>query len=531
LIRRLLLIAVLVVAAVPRLVDLDGIPPALFIDEAQNGLDAWAIRTGENFPIWVTVPENPHRGREPMFAYLMAGVMTILGPSAVAVRLTSALIGIATIGFFFALCEKLRGTSFALVAALLLSLSRWHINMSRIGFRAILVPLFIVLACLAIHALIRHERPRAAVATGIVLGAGFYTYTAWAVVLPAFLLLYVIVRVRRGPLLKRPQLWLAALVMILTLTPLTLYAASNPDQFFARAAQTSAPVARSASDLVENTQRVLFMFHFRGDQEARHNIPGQPMLDPFMGLFFAVGLYVAARRAVRGDMVALGALLLWLFALVPSAVTENAPHALRAIGTLPPICFITAMALDRLLDPGQSRRRLVRAATIAVSAALFAFIAIWNLQSHFVRWANHDEVADHFSTDIPRFYSLLDERAQGHDLFATPYLYHSPNIRFLNLSSGLDMHPIEGHAFATRGTSSRDRIIASDNEAVNLLVESLYPNAAIVGRFGTWGSSSGRIYRIPFEQLEDSLQPDEVFVAETLIETMLKSFDATKSLW
>src|SRR5215217_1065111 len=82
----------LVIAAPTRLLGLDALPPGLFHDEAYEGIDAVRILNGAR-PIFL--PEN--YGREPLYAYVMAGLIALDGPTVVAVRATSALFGLLLI--------------------------------------------------------------------------------------------------------------------------------------------------------------------------------------------------------------------------------------------------------------------------------------------------------------------------------------------------------------------------------------------------------------------------------------------------
>ena len=82
--RRQQLILCLVVAGVAaffRFYRIDAIPPGLFIDEAQDGLDAHVIQTGERFPVFIEGGAIKGRGREPLFHYLMAGMFVLRGPT------------------------------------------------------------------------------------------------------------------------------------------------------------------------------------------------------------------------------------------------------------------------------------------------------------------------------------------------------------------------------------------------------------------------------------------------------------------
>ena len=143
----LVLLTLMGIAAALRLYRLDSLPPGFDVDEAYNMLDALDIVRGKHS---VFLPANA--GREALYSYLQALMVLILGKQVFALRLTSALIGIATVGATYVLVSNLpvcRARTLALLAALLLALSFYHLTFSRYGIRSIMTPL---LECLAFYA-------------------------------------------------------------------------------------------------------------------------------------------------------------------------------------------------------------------------------------------------------------------------------------------------------------------------------------------------------------------------------------------
>ena len=119
--------------------------------------------------------------REPLYHYAMAGVFAVFGGSPTTIRLTSALLGILTVALFFPLARRWLGPRAGFFAAGLFAVSRWHVTASRLGLRAILVPLFVVLVLLAFSSLAMTRRWRWALLLGVLVGLGFYTYPSyWA---------------------------------------------------------------------------------------------------------------------------------------------------------------------------------------------------------------------------------------------------------------------------------------------------------------------------------------------------------------
>ena len=84
---------VLLLAAVLRFHDLASIPPGLTHDEADHGLTAWQIASEGLREIYFTVGY----GREPLYDYAAAVLMSFLGPTILSARLVSAFAGRETI--------------------------------------------------------------------------------------------------------------------------------------------------------------------------------------------------------------------------------------------------------------------------------------------------------------------------------------------------------------------------------------------------------------------------------------------------
>jgi 4-amino-4-deoxy-L-arabinose transferase-like glycosyltransferase len=143
----LILLTLVGIAAALRLYRLDSLPPGFDVDEAYNMLDALDIVRGKH-PVFL--PANA--GREALYSYLQAFMVLILGKQVFALRLTSALIGIVTVGATYVLVSNLpvcRVRALALLTALLLALSFYHLTFSRYGIRSIMTPL---VECLAFYA-------------------------------------------------------------------------------------------------------------------------------------------------------------------------------------------------------------------------------------------------------------------------------------------------------------------------------------------------------------------------------------------
>ena len=136
-----------------RTYELDRFPIGPYYDEAAATILASDVASGRSLPIFIT----SYTGHEVLFYYLAALVMRLMGMSVLALRLTSALVGVATVLLTYVLARELFDDEpvveshwLGLFAAALMATSFWHVSVSRYGYRAITLPLVQSLMLLAL---------------------------------------------------------------------------------------------------------------------------------------------------------------------------------------------------------------------------------------------------------------------------------------------------------------------------------------------------------------------------------------------
>jgi len=376
------LLLVIAVAAALRFYRLGEWPPGPYRDEAYNGIDALGVLRGQHALFF---PAN--NGREPIYIYLVALSVALLGPSVFALRLPAAIAGtLATLPVYW-LGRDWFGRATGLLAAALWAITFWPVHLGRIGLRAGLLAPLLALAFWAGSRAYRAGNARLWFVAGIIYGLSFYTYLA-ARFTPLLLGLFAVYLIATG---RRDRLWDGGRVLwfalggVLALAPLAAVFAADPSLLLGRAGQVSIlSPSISGGDplgaLLGNTAKALGMYLWRGDDILRHNTwlrfdspgpTGRPVFDWLMIGPFLVGLIWCLRHWRRP---AATFLLLWqLVMLGPTILAEDAPHFLRAAGVLPGAVFFPAIGLallwnwDRL--PATARRAAVLM-LLAGSAAL-----------------------------------------------------------------------------------------------------------------------------------------------------------------
>ena len=179
---------VMVAAGFFRFYRLDEIPAEIFGDIVENLKHIENAVEGETGALW------GYDGRETMLFGLMIPLAKWLGISYLNLKTGVAIVGLLTVVAVFGLAKIVGGWRLGLMTAFLMAVSKWPVIYSRIGFRNGLTPLFV---CLTYYFLIKIYKNKIKsidlTATGLFLGLGLYTYTAFrAVVISVFVSVIVL---------------------------------------------------------------------------------------------------------------------------------------------------------------------------------------------------------------------------------------------------------------------------------------------------------------------------------------------------
>ena len=254
----LLLVAVCTaVAAFLRIYQLADLPPGLHGDEALTGLDAIRILDDG----WIGPYIGSALGQPTGPLYFTAFIFKLSHPSLFTLRLSMAILGIATVPLAHLLFRISFGRWVAIFGIVALTFSYWHLHYSRIGFMVISMPLATTLGAIAVLWAMRSAKRWSWFGAGLVLGAGVYSYNGYplfpgavAVLLAIQLALH---RNRRKERLLRYILLLCGFV--LAALPLIHLAVHSPDFYFSHHRMVSLlsdPQFAAAENLLDRAEYV-----------------------------------------------------------------------------------------------------------------------------------------------------------------------------------------------------------------------------------------------------------------------------------
>ncbi len=430
----LLFLAVFAVGAFFAFHRLAGTPSNPTSDHAETLLDVQEILRGER-PVFF--PRNT--GREPLKFYWLEFLVSVAGlpTNYLTLKIATASLGLLAIPAMFLLGRELGGARLGLLAAALLSISKWQFSMERVGLRFTyaVFPTAFVLWALCRY-MLRFDR-RSALWAGLGIGAGLYGYIPFRIVpllVPLALGLAMLEprRARRRAGIGRDGLLIAATAAIVFL-PLLRYMTARPDLFWYRVATRAADVERPVADhpigvFAQNVGRMALAFHWKGTSTAVNAVPFDPFLDPVTGGLMIGGLLIAGTCVARGSrrwaFLGLSLFVLTLPSTLSIAFPNENPSINRSLTAIPVVMLLAALPLASVLNGETSTRGLKRLLPVAGVLACLAAAAWQSYVRYFVDFAARYPRVVHDSLAISR---AMDEyRARGVPLYNI-YLLSSAN--------------------------------------------------------------------------------------------------------
>ncbi len=416
--RLVALLIILVVGAGLRLVWFGTSPPGLNQDESAEAWNAWTIlhtgkdQTGRSWPVLYSRCHGSNRST--LFMYILMPFEMVMGLSPLVNRAPSPILGVLTILVVYGVGRRLFGPWTGLVAASILALNPWHIQLSRWGHQVILCPLLAAAGVWALHWMGlglngREARPsvvRASVA-GVIWGLATWAYPSsriFAVMCFAGIVVvtwrawWEYARARRGALA------LGCLVGagLCFLGPMAYYHIRHPEIMSVRLEHSAVfapddPVATKMGKALERYPGhfgIDFLFH-KGDHYVIQSPPGVGQFHWYMLPAMVIGLIVVVvgARSSRASRV----LLMWLLAYpLGDCVSQHVSmHALRSS---PGLCGLVLLGSVGAVSAFRWLWR--REYRIAVMVSVVGAVAAIGLNARF--W--HTFFGEY--NELPRVYHL-----------------------------------------------------------------------------------------------------------------------------
>ncbi len=415
------LIAVMLLASSLRLFFLDSHIAALYGDEISIGYNAYSIlKTGKDeFGKFLPLQfESWGDQKNPVYIYAVSLAEIIFGLSATAVRLPSALSGIAAVLLTFLLTRQITSLvdpsiqnqkkyeKIALLSAALLAISPWHILISRGGYEANMALTLGLLGAYLFLRWLQSNAFRNLIFSNISFTLAMYTYYTTKLFIPLFILLlwsfgYFFLNKKTALYLKKLLIYFAVFVLFcMPVIYLALF--SNGQARFARINIFSNPdvsqrvismrsqslLPPSITPLLINKPYIWFrdfleyftdnfsasFWYVSGDSSLRYSIGNHGMFYLFEAPFFLLGLLTLFQKNKKLFLF----LFLWMtLAVLPTALVGKA-YGLRSLALLPVPLIFTSFGIFYLLHLAKAYAPPKIIQLTAASLIIIAFLSLSN---------------------------------------------------------------------------------------------------------------------------------------------------------
>lgn len=414
-----LLLAIVLVGFILRFWQLGAVPPSPDWDEAALGYNAYSVlKTGrDEYGVWFPRTLRSFDDyKPPLYMYLTIPVVAAFGLETWVVRLPSAVMGMLAIVGVYALCgELLRRVSqqkeykyIPFISAILLAISPWHIQFSRIAFEA---NTGVTLNIWGIYALLRGFRsPRWLSLSAVLFGLSLYAYHSQRIFAPLLVLATAAIYWQELRKVRVKYIVLSIIVGLLVVAPLVPVLLDPTTLTRLRGTSSLADQTRLLANSVEkleasrqsgnvigmvfDNRRIVwaktlaegYLSHFSlrwlfltGDN-PRHHAPDNGLLYLWELPFICLGMVWIYYRGKTLRAFLFGWLLL---APIAASPTTELPHAIRTLVFLPVWQIFAAFGLVYALRWVAGKPTLIRNTLILFSIIVISGNIVFYLYMYF----------------------------------------------------------------------------------------------------------------------------------------------------
>jgi len=402
---KLILIAILFLAFLIRIWQIDKNPPSLNWDEVSHGYNAYSIlKTGKDE--WGKTLPLIFRAygdfKLPLYIYLTVPFVFLFDLNVFSVRLVSVLAGIGLVLLSYLITQKLtKDKTISLFAGLLTAISPWSLFVSRIAVEANLGAFLFALGIYSFYIWLDKPDRKWLVWTIVCWGFSLNSYNSGRLMVPLFLIILASFVWKKK---KLTQLFLPGMIFLVFFVPLVFQflndsgkARFNLVSIVDQGAVNQIIEQRNTTILPANIARLVFnkpsyfiykavsnyfsnfspkYLFFYGGSHYQFSLPNHELLYFVTAPFLILGLI----KILTSKNDSLKILSLWFFlSFIPSAITKDAPHVLRSIFVLPTPMIMTAVGTGVVINFLKNKSKFGGKLILCVftGAVLFSFARWW----------------------------------------------------------------------------------------------------------------------------------------------------------
>ncbi len=366
-------------------------------DEAHNFLDTLDVLRGI-----IKSPFGSSFDLANLTRFLIAPFVYIFGANFTAAKGATTLTSTLCIYFFYRWCRLYFGVGASLLASSFFSFCWWDLFFSRSLLENIFTNCFEVLAFFFLSKAVREGGKWNFAWSGICLAISVLTYTSGRLVpvIAVFVIIvYWLLGKRKFPKFFVKEIVFLSIFFLWMIGPYLVFIYHKPDELYGRAARLNIiELVMQKHAYLMPLERVLstfytFLFPNNPAVDLRFGLTSVPCLDPFLGLFFLLGVVLAVYflRQWRNLLALTGI----LFGLMANAFISGSTeidlfsfHAGRCFFIFPFLCFLMAQGMDWGIRLVSSLPKKLKISCNLALVLLAVCSAYTNIDTYFFKFRN-----------------------------------------------------------------------------------------------------------------------------------------------
>jgi len=410
----ILLIIILFLAALLRFYQITNVPPSTQWDETAIGYNAYSIlKTGrDEYGQFLPLVFKSFGDYKPgLYIYLTVPSVAIFGLNELAVRIPSALAGIASVWLIYLVSLLLfKKKPLALFISFALAMSPWQMHFSRGGWEANLALFLVLLGLLSF--LKAEKKPKYLYPSAIAFGLSFLSYQGSKVFVPLLLLGLLIFFFKKIKTLSIKSIIISLFLLFLVASPSFLTILTWGGGRLKTMSLFSYPRSENEiQHILNKDNHNLFYFNlfhseglsfvtrfveryfnhfsgrflfFEGDWSSlRHGPSYNGVLYLFDFFLILFGLYFLVRLNTRESKF----IWFWLFiAPLPAAITRDSIQGVRSLNMVLPLMILVGCGFYQLFLWLQKQKKLFSVCFSLLLVVFYLFSVAYYLEQYFYHY-------------------------------------------------------------------------------------------------------------------------------------------------
>ena len=410
----ILLIIILFLAALLRFYQITNVPPSTQWDETAIGYNAYSIlKTGrDEYGQFLPLVFKSFGDYKPgLYIYLTVPSVAIFGLNELAVRIPSALAGIASVWLIYLVSLLLfKKKPLALFISFALAMSPWQMHFSRGGWEANLALFLVLLGLLSF--LKAEKKPKYLYPSAIAFGLSFLSYQGSKVFVPLLLLGLLIFFFKKIKTLSIKNIIISLFLLFLVASPSFLTILTWGGGRLKTMSLFSYPRSENEiQHILNKDNNNLFYFNlfhseglsfvtrfveryfnhfsgrflfFEGDWSSlRHGPSYNGVLYLFDFFLILFGLYFLVRLNTRESKF----IWFWLFiAPLPAAITRDSIQGVRSLNMVLPLMILVGCGFYQLFLWLQKQKKLFSVCFSLLLVVFYLFSVAYYLEQYFYHY-------------------------------------------------------------------------------------------------------------------------------------------------